>query len=84
MGIVGKLLTLPVMGPIDGVLWLAQKIQQQVDAESWNEGKIVEALAELEIDLDIGRIGTEEYDRKEAELLQELKRLQEEKNGREF
>jgi hypothetical protein len=84
MGIVGKLLTLPVMGPIDGVLWLAQKIKQQVDAERWNEGKIVEALAELEIDLDIGRIDTEEYDRKEVELLQELKRLQEEKNGREF
>jgi hypothetical protein len=81
MGVLGSILTLPVLGPIDAVFWLAQTIKQQADAERWDESKIVGALAELEIDLDLGKIDTGEYDEREAELLQRLKEIREEKNG---
>lgn len=80
MAILGRLLSLPVMGPIDGVLWLARTIAEQADAERFDEGKIKGALAELEIDLDMGKIGTDEYDAREEELLERLKQIREAKD----
>ena len=50
MGILGSLLMSPVLGPIDGVLWLARTIEDQANAERWDEGKVIGGLAELEID----------------------------------
>lgn len=76
----GRLLTLPVFGPIDGVLWLARTIEEQANAERWDESKIVGALAELEIDLDLGKIGLDQYEAREAELLQTLKDIREAKH----
>lgn len=80
MAILGRLLTLPVMGPINGVLWLARTIAEQADAERWNEDKITGALTELEIDLDMGKINVDEYEAREAELLERLKEIREAKN----
>jgi hypothetical protein len=80
MGILGRLLTLPVLGPIDGVLWIARTIEEQANAERWDESKVGAALAELELDLDLGKIGLEEYEAREAALLQQLKKIKEAKN----
>ncbi len=80
MAILGRLLTLPVMGPINGVLWLARTIAEQADAERWNEDKVAGALTELEIDLDLGKINVDEYEAREAELLERLKEIREAKN----
>ena len=81
MGLLGRLLTLPVLGPIDGVLWIARTIEQQADAERWDEAKIVGALTELELKLDLGEIDVDEYDARERTLLQRLKEIREAKNG---
>ncbi len=81
MSILGRILTFPVLGPIDGVLWIARTIEQQADAERWDEGKVIGALTELELELDLGKIDVEEYDAREANLLQRLKELREAKNG---
>ena len=81
MGLLGRLLTLPVLGPIDGVLWIARTIEQQADAERWDETKIVGALTELELKLDLGEIDVNEYDARERTLLQRLKEIREAKNG---
>ena len=80
MGILGSLLTAPVFGPINGVLWLARTIEQQANAERWDEGKVIGGLAELELDLDLGKIGIEEYETREAVFLQQLKEIREAKN----
>ena len=80
MGILGSLLMSPVLGPIDGVLWLARTIQEQVNAELWDEGKVTAGLQELELDLDLGKIDLEEYETREALLLQQLKEIREAKN----
>ena len=81
MGIFGRILTLPVLGPIDGVLWIARTIEQQANAERWDEGKIIGALTELELELDLGKIDVVEYDARETMLLQRLKEIREAKNG---
>jgi hypothetical protein len=80
MGILGSVLTSPVLGPINGLLWLARTIEQQANAERWDEGKIIAGLQELELDLDLGKIGLEEYEAREAVLLQQLKEIREAQN----
>jgi hypothetical protein len=80
MGILGSLLTSPVLGPINGLLWLARTIEQQANAERWDEGKVTAGLQELELDLDLGKIDVEEYEAREAVLLQQLKEIREAKN----
>jgi hypothetical protein len=81
MGILGRILTWPVLGPIDGVLWIARTIEQQANAERWDEGKVIGALTELELDLDLGKIAIAAYESREAILLQRLKEIREAKNG---
>jgi hypothetical protein len=80
MGILGSLLMSPVLGPINGVLWLARTIEEQANAERWDEGKVVAGLQELELDLDFGKIDLEEYEAREAVLLQQLKEIREAKD----
>ena len=80
MGILGSVLMSPVLGPISGVLWLARTIEQQANAERWDEGKITAGLQELELDLDLGKISLDEYETREAVLLQQLKEIREAKD----
>lgn len=80
MSILGRILTLPVLGPIDGVLWIACTIEQQANAERWDESKVTGGLAELELELDLGKIDIEEYEAREAALLEQLKEIREAKN----
>ena len=80
MGILDGLLMSPVLGPINGLLWLARTIEEQANAERWDEGKVVAGLQELELDLDLGKISLEEYETHEAVLLQQLKEIREAKN----
>ncbi len=80
MGILGSILTSPVLGPINGVLWLARTIEEQANAERWDESKISGGLAELELELDLGKIDLKEYEAREAALLQQLKEIREAKN----
>ena len=80
MGILRSILMSPVLGPIDGVLWLARTIEEQANAERWDEGKVTAGLQELELDLDLGKITIEEYEARETVLLQQLKEIREAKN----
>ncbi len=80
MSILGRILMSPVMGPIGGLVWIARTIEQQAHDEQWDESKVAGALTELEIDLDLGKIGVEEYEESETMLLQQLKEIREAKN----
>ena len=80
MGIFDGLLMSPVLGHINGLLWLARTIEEQANAELWDEGKVTAGLQELELDLDLGKISLEEYETREAVLLQQLKEIREAKN----
>jgi len=62
MGLLLKILTLPVLGPIEGVIWLAERINEQVNRELYDDDDDVRGkLLELELRFDLGEINEEEY-----------------------
>jgi hypothetical protein len=81
MGMLSRALMLPILGPISGVLWIARTVGEHANAERWDEGKIIGALTELELELDLEKMGLEEYELREAALLHQLREIREAKNG---
>lgn len=77
--ILGRLLSAPVLLPIQSVLWLGRTIDDQVKAELYNEDKVRSALAELELKLDLGELELDAYEAQEEVLLQRLKEIREAK-----
>jgi hypothetical protein len=67
-----KLLTLPVLGPIKGVKWLAEKIDEVVQMEKDDKSKIQEELLDLQMRLEMEDISEEEYKKKEKALMRRL------------
>lgn len=73
MGLLLKLLTLPVSGPILGVVWIAKKMAEQADKELYDAEKVHGQLMELELRYDLGEISEEEYLATEQILLERLR-----------
>jgi len=71
------LLTLPVMGPIKGVIWIAEKVSEQAEKEIYSEGAVRGKLMELELRFDLGEINEEEYMEAEEALLARLRMIRE-------
>ena len=82
MGFVFNLLTSPVLGPIRGVRWLANKVTEAAEGELLDEDRVRSELLELQMCLDTGEIGEEEYDEKEKVLLEQLSAIREAKAER--
>ena len=72
-----ELLTLPILGPIRGVMWIAEKVAEQADRELYNEDALRGQLMELELRFDLGEISEEEYLTAEEVLLERLKVIRE-------
>lgn len=79
MSILGRILSAPVLGPIQGVLWLARTIEDQANRELYDEDKVRGAMAELELRLDLGEIELDDYEAQEEILLQRLNEIREAK-----
>ena len=77
MGLLGKILTLPVTGPLRGVLWLAEKLKDQAEGEVYNEDAVRDRLMELELKLELGEITEDEYMAAEDDLLVLLTEIRE-------
>lgn len=77
MGFLTGLLTLPVMGPIKGVIWIAEKVAEQAEKELYDEEAVRGQLMELELRYDLGEISEEEYLATEEALLAWLKVIRE-------
>lgn len=73
MGWILKLLTFPVLGPIEGVTWIAKKVAEQADKELYDEEKVRGQLMELELKYDLKEISEEEYLATEEVLLGRLR-----------
>jgi hypothetical protein len=72
MGLVRKLLTLPVSGPADGVLWLAARVAEAADAQRNDPALLRAALVEAEARLVAGEMSEDDYDLIETDLLTRL------------
>jgi hypothetical protein len=75
MGFLMDLLALPLTGPINGTIWIAEKLLEQAENEMYDEGKVRAKLMELEMLLDLGDISEETYMEAEEQLLERLKEI---------
>jgi Gas vesicle protein G len=71
VGLITGLLTLP-LAPVRGTVWLAERIQEQAEAELYDEDAIRARLMEIDAAREAGEIGEEEATRAEDELLERL------------
>lgn len=72
MGLLSRLLTLPIRGPGDGVLWVASKLAEHVDAERNSPAALRAALADAEKQLLAGEIDEDTYETIEDDILDRL------------
>ncbi len=68
-----------LLAPLKGIIFLGKKIDELVQKEISDEGRIKERLMELQLKFEMDEISVEEYDRREAELLEMIERIQLEK-----
>jgi Gas vesicle protein G len=71
MGLITGLLTLP-LAPVRGTAWLAERIQEQAEAELYDDAAIQEQLMQLEALHAAGEIDDEELATAEDALLERL------------
>jgi Gas vesicle protein G len=71
VGLITGLLTLP-LAPVRGTVWLAERIQEQAEAEFYDEDAIRAQLMEIDTAREAGEIDEEEATRAEDELLERL------------
>ena len=71
-----------LLAPLKGVIWIGKKINEVIEKELHDEGRIKEELMELQQRLEMDEISEDEYKKQEKELLARLdaiKRAKEEK-----
>ncbi|MCW1917403.1 gas vesicle protein GvpG [Rhodobacter sp. KR11] len=73
MGLLSKLLLLPIKGPFDGAMWVTQKVTEAAEQELNDPSTLRKRLKLLEVELVAGRITDDEYDAAEEEILMRLK-----------
>ena len=73
MGLLFDILAFPLMGPIKGITWIAEKIGEQADKEFYSEDTIRGKLLELELRFDMGEIAEKDYNELEETLLKRLR-----------
>jgi hypothetical protein len=71
MGLITGLLTLP-LAPVRGTVWLAERIQEQVEAERYDESALQDALLELEAARRTGQFAEEELVEAENAVIERL------------
>jgi len=61
-----------LLAPLKSVIWLGKKINEVVEREVSDEGRIKERLMELQLRFELDEITEDEYNKQERELLAQL------------
>jgi hypothetical protein len=69
VGLITGILLLPV-APVRGVLWVTEKITEEVDRQYYGEGAIVKELRTVDQARRSGELDAEEAAKREEELIQ--------------
>lgn len=83
MGLISGILTLP-LAPVRGVVWVAEQIRDQAEAELYDENRIMRELIEVEAAKNAGELDEEEFGYRVDELLERLeigRLLQQQRGG---
>ncbi|MEK6758198.1 MAG: gas vesicle protein GvpG [Deltaproteobacteria bacterium] len=70
--------------PVNGVVWVADKLKESAEAEFLDESRVQESLLTLQMRLEMDEISESEYMEQETELierLEEIRKYKEQKNG---
>jgi hypothetical protein len=70
-----------LLAPLNGVVFIAKKINDVIEKEMSDEGAIKERLMALQLKFEMDEIDEEEYDRQEDELLNLLNNIREQKQN---
>ncbi|MGA3307537.1 MAG: gas vesicle protein GvpG [Xanthobacteraceae bacterium] len=82
MGLLSSIVTVPVAGPIKGMLWIVKTIAEHAERELYDEDNIRKDLLKLEQQYELGNMKLEEFESAESELLQRLNQARRIKEGR--
>ena len=73
MGLLSRVLTLPVKGPVDATLWIAGKVSEAAEQRLNDPATLKSALQDAERRLLAGELSEEAYDEIESEILMRLR-----------
>ena len=76
MGLITGLLTLP-LAPVRGVAWVSEQVALEAERELNDETRVRRELAQLEMELELGRIDEPRFEELEDQLLERLARARE-------
>lgn len=77
MGFLKHLLFWPVTGPLFLTRFSLDRVRERVREELTDEDRVREDLLALQMELELGEIDEEEYERREAELMRQLREVRE-------
>jgi hypothetical protein len=70
-----------VLAPLKGIIFIGNKIDELMQKEISDEGRIKERLMELQLKFEMDEITVEEYDQREEELLDMIERIRADKEN---
>lgn len=73
MGLLSKLLTFPVSGPVAGIKWSLEMVERTAREELTDDTPIKQDMMELQLALESGEIDDAQYLVREGELMQRLR-----------
>lgn len=76
MGLFSNILLAPIKGPLNGLVFVSEKLAEAVDNEHSGPEAIKRRYVALEAQLNAGEITEEEFEEEEIILLTELKNAQ--------
>ena len=79
VGYLLKLIALPVTGPIQATIFIAEKVAEQAEKELYDEDNVRAQLMELELRYDLGEMEEEVFLQAEEQLLERLKQIRKRK-----
>jgi hypothetical protein len=68
-----------VLAPLKGIIFIGKKIDELMQNEISDEGRIKERLMELQLEFEMDEISAEEYDKREEELLAMIEKIRADK-----
>jgi hypothetical protein len=72
MGLLSGLLLLPITGPVKGLQFIIEQIQEEAQAAMLDERRVQAELIDLSLRFDQGEMSEAEFEEREAALLERL------------
>jgi hypothetical protein len=75
-----KLLFAPVLGPIEGVSWIAKKLLEQADVSTNDLESLQKQLLALQLSFDMGDLSEADFEVQEEEILIAIQAIEDEED----